>query len=241
MARRWFLNADNEIVGLSDNDLFPVPADQTSVLDSVIRAVDPPGAEGRIQSGGIWDGSEYTAPVGGGILIPFYPDPATELGRGQIVLLALHDQLEAWRYGVLEVSHQKPLIDTQRALQFLPMAHWAAYVVAAMWRNGDLTIAQVEAWCMRMAMGSADSSNVQEYYENAHALEDTDIPQEACAWVNPEDAVAVNADMARQLSTNAQNTVLTADGVAGEGYFTMQVVELTHVTFGGGDWIENII
>ena len=45
MARRWFLNADTEIVGLTDNDLFPVPTDQTAVLDSVIRAADPPGAD----------------------------------------------------------------------------------------------------------------------------------------------------------------------------------------------------
>ena len=104
MARRWFLNSDEEIVGLSDDDDFAVPTDQTAVLDSVIRAVDPPGATGRIQSGGKWDGTDYTAPSGGGVLVPF--DPDTELGRKQIAATTLHEWLHGTSGGVHAIRHE---------------------------------------------------------------------------------------------------------------------------------------
>ena len=180
MARRWFLNADTEIVGLTDNDLFPVPADQTAVLDSVIRAVDPPGADGRIQSGGTWDGATYTAPSGGGVLVPF--DPDTELGRKQIAATTLHEWLHGTSAGVHAIRHEKPQIDVQRAEQFIAMAHWANYVVAHM---DSINIDQFEAWVTQMLIGATNVTSIQTYFEQAHTLEEEDIPQEACAWAEP--------------------------------------------------------
>ena len=130
MARRWFLNADAELVGLSDDDDFAVPTDQTAVLETVIRAADPPGASGRIQAGGKWDGAAYTAPSGDGILVPF--DADTDLGRKQIAATTLHNWFHAISAAVHAVRHEKPQIDVTRAEQFIAMGHWANYVAARM-------------------------------------------------------------------------------------------------------------
>ena len=228
MARRWFLNSDSEIVGLTDNDLFPVPAGQTAVLDSVIRAVDPPGATGRIQSGGTWDGTAYTAPSGAGVLVPF--DPDTELGRKQIAATTLHEWLHGTSAGVHAIRHEKPQIDVQRAEQFIAMAHWANYVVAHM----TLTIDQFEAWVAQMIVGATDVTSIQTYFEQAHTLEEGTIPQEACAWANPNDAVAVNLSAAREKSTQGD-----AGDVEGT-WFENETAEITMVDLGNGAWIRRL-
>ena len=51
MARRYFVDdSDNTISGLTDIDEVEVPTGYSAVLESTIRAVDPPGADGRIRS-----------------------------------------------------------------------------------------------------------------------------------------------------------------------------------------------
>ena len=70
MVRRfWVRDLDDVITGFADNDDAEVPDLHTSVLESVIRVADPPGAAGRIQGGGTWDGATYTRPAG--VLVPF--------------------------------------------------------------------------------------------------------------------------------------------------------------------------
>ena len=198
MARRWFVRtADNVITGMSDTDTVEVPANHTAVTDATIRSADPPGATGRIKGGGTWDGTTYTAPSGGGILVPFEPDATTELGRKQIALTAHHAQLRAWEYGIIDAGHEKPRIDRNRALQFLAMAHWGSYVVSVMHAADELTIAQLEAWTVASSQGSADVSDVQTYYEKAHTLSDDLIPQEACTWADPATGIAVDMEEIR--------------------------------------------
>lgn len=228
MARRWFLNSDDEIVGLTDNDLFPVPAAQTAVLDSVIRAVNPPGADGRIQSGGKWDGAAYTAPSGPGVLVPF--DPDTELGRKQIAATTLHEWLHGTSAGVHAIRHEKPQIDVQRAEQFIAMAHWANYVVAHM----TLTIDQFEAWVTQMIVGASDVTSIQTYFEKAHTLDDDKVPQEACTWANPNDAVAVDLGEARANSTQGSN------GETADTWFLNETPEITTIDLGNGAWIRRL-
>ena len=61
-----------------------------------------------------------------------------------------------------------------------------------------------------MTAGAADITTVQEFFQHAHTIEENQVPQEACAWVNPNDAVAVNTQEARIQST--QGTALTLRG-----------------------------
>ena len=64
MARRfWIRDADDVINGLSDNDDAEPPDLHTAVLETAIRAADPPGASGRIQGGSTWDGDDIHATV----------------------------------------------------------------------------------------------------------------------------------------------------------------------------------
>ena len=53
----------------------------------------------------------------------------------------------------------------------------------------------------QMIIGATDVTSIQTYFEQAHTLEEEDIPQEACAWANPNDAVAVELSAARDSST----------------------------------------
>ena len=81
-ARRWFVQtSDNKIISFTDDDNAPTPAGTIAVADAVIRTEDPPGATGDITPLGTWDGSTYTAPSGGGIVVPY--DPTTDSGAGE--------------------------------------------------------------------------------------------------------------------------------------------------------------
>ena len=84
MARVWGVqDADNKLSGwVSEDETEAAPTGETAVLESVIRAADPPGADGRIQSGGHWDGTTYTPPVGDEFYLPF--DPTTDVGSVQV-------------------------------------------------------------------------------------------------------------------------------------------------------------
>ena len=131
MARRYFVDdSDNTISGLTDIDEVEVPTGYSAVLESTIRAVDPPGADGRIRSGSTWDGSTYTAATPNGLLIPY--DADTELGRKQIASTILHKYLKSVTEGVHAVRHEKPQADVEKVEQFIAMAHWATYTAAHM-------------------------------------------------------------------------------------------------------------
>ena len=57
------------------------------------------------------------------------------------------------------------------------------------------------------------------------------MPQEACAWVNPNDAVPVITEEARLKST--QDTGETP-------WFDGEETDLTMITLGNGAWIEEL-
>ena len=235
MARRWFVRTSDELItGMSDIDTVEVPADHTAVTDATIRAADPPGADGRIQGGGKWDGAAYTPPSGSGIFEPFVPDASTELGRVQIAFTALHQQLRKWEFGLLAAAHEKPRPDVQYALQFLSMKHWSAYVVSVMWQADDLTTEQVEAWATRGAQGALDIVDVQTYFEKAHLIDETTAPAEACTWVEPASGDAVGLETARTMSTGGVDPAV--DG----SYFFGYTVDLTAINLGDGAWIREL-
>ena len=222
---------DDKLSGwMSEDETETAPTGETAVLESVIRAADPPGADGRIQSGGHWDGTAYTPPVGDEFFLPF--DGSTDTGLIQIAALTLHESFHDASAGVHSVRHEKPQIDVARAEQFIAMGHWANYVVAHMAIDGDITATQFEAWATAMALGASDVTTVQTYFEKAHQLNEVDIPLEACAWVNPTDAVAVALKNARKNST--QDTEPTHQ------WFNGETVDLTEIDLGNGAWIRRL-
>ena len=80
--RRWLVQtSDGKILGATDDTevAAPDPSFATLIAESVIRAADPPGADGVIQAGGTWDGTTYTPPPN---LIPVI-DPTTDAGMVQ--------------------------------------------------------------------------------------------------------------------------------------------------------------
>ena len=91
-TRRWFVQtSDDKIISFTDDDGAPTPTGTTAVADSVIRAADPPGATGDITPLGTWDGTVYTAPSGGGIVVAI--DPTTDQGSVQE---AAHDMMDVF-------------------------------------------------------------------------------------------------------------------------------------------------
>ena len=82
-----------------------------------------------------------------------------------------------------------------------------------------------------MTAGAADITTVQEFFEHAHMLDDVAVPQEACAWVNPNDAVAVDTGAARDRSTQTTQETPWFDG---------EETELTMIELGNGAWIEEL-
>ena len=153
-----------------------------------------------------------------------------ELGQRKYAAGVLHKALLVWEAGVRDVEHEKPIIDVHRALDFLCFGHWANYVVFVN-ANGTWTAAQQIAWAYAMTAGAADISTVQEFFQNAHTIAEDEVPQEACAWVNPNDAVAVITKEARRMST--QNTQPAS-------WFDGEETDLTMITLGNGAWIEEI-
>ena len=108
MPRVYGVQDDDQKVSgwMSEDDTVSPPTGETAVLESTIRAADPPGAEGRIQSGGKWDGSSYTAPVGDEFYQPY--DTSTELGELQAAAVLAHDALVDWEGQADSIGHLKP-------------------------------------------------------------------------------------------------------------------------------------
>ena len=76
MGRRYWVRSvagdgqvEGSINGFVDFDSV-IRDDYTGVLETVIRAVDPPGATGRIRQGGTWIGGVYTDPSLDGLWLP---------------------------------------------------------------------------------------------------------------------------------------------------------------------------
>ena len=106
--RRWIVQtSDGKLIGFTDDQDVDPPdaAFATFVLESVIRAADPPGATGEILPLGTWIAGVYTAPSGGGIVE--HIDPTTDIGEVQtacsamldvfdVALAYIHDNRFAW-------------------------------------------------------------------------------------------------------------------------------------------------
>ena len=121
-ARRWFVQtSDNKIVSFTDDDNAPTPAGTIAVADAVIRTEDPPGATGDITPLGTWDGSTYTAPSGGGIVVPY--DPTTNREQVQDAAHAMMDVFEI-ALAFIEENHHVWSVARDVRLRAIDGIHW---------------------------------------------------------------------------------------------------------------------
>ena len=155
MPRRyWVQTSDSKITGLSDIDTVAVPADHTAVLETVIRVSDPPGADGRIQAGGKWDGAHYSAPEGDEFYQPY--STTTDVGMLKNASKLAHDQLQFWRAALLSVAPFYPSQDVATGLDFLAFGHRGVrgVMLSTVW-----TVAQRVKFAEEMATGALDVTN----------------------------------------------------------------------------------
>ena len=149
MARRyWIQKSDNKITGFSDMDAVAVPDDHTAVLETVIRAADQPGPDGRIQAGGTWDGSAYTPPRGGGVMT---------LPTGIVVVAARHalDVLDAGVASILENASTWPFKSVENALTAI---HYQKVNMVRVALNSTRTEANRQKFCEEVASLPTDSN-----------------------------------------------------------------------------------
>ena len=184
-------------------------------------AVDIPD---HISVGWVWDTSNSM----------WLESEVTELSRRKAAAKTLHNYLKGVTEGIHAVRHEKPQADVEKAEQFIAMAHWGNYVAAHM----GMLIDNFETWVERMVEGAEHVSNTQELFMSVHGLDEPAIPTQACAWVSPIDQTTVEGlNMARNKSTLNTPAIAT---VATDGWFGGEVVELTDIHLGDGDWIRSL-
>ena len=85
---------------------------------------DPPGATGDILPLGTWDGTVYTAPSGGGIVVPI--DPTTDQGSVQEAAHDMMDVLDAGLEFILENRHRLDGLTRISRTTTLEAIYWMA-------------------------------------------------------------------------------------------------------------------
>ena len=160
MPRVYGVQDDDQKVSgwMSEDDTVSPPTGETAVLESTIRAADPPGAEGRIQSGGKWDGTSYTAPVGDEFYQPY--DTSTELGELQAAAVLAHDALVDWEGQADSIGHLKPTALRATVHDFLVWAHpgLAKVCLSTHW-----TLADRIKVCEETVSGPADVTDIYDF------------------------------------------------------------------------------
>ena len=166
MARRyWIQTSDNKITGFSDIDAVAVPDDHTAVLETVIRAVDPPGADGRIQAGGTWDGSAYTAPIGGGVIT---------IDTG-IVTVAARNALDVLDSGVSLILDNASTWPFKSVVSALTAIHYQKVNMARICLNATRTEANRQKFCEEVGSWPADSNgDVATFVDGVAAIDASD-------------------------------------------------------------------
>ena len=182
MPRVYGVQDDDQKVSgwMSEDDTVSPPTGETAVLESTIRAADPPGAEGRIQSGGKWDGTSYTAPVGDEFYQPY--DTSTELGELQAAAVLAHDALVDWEGQADSIGHLKPTALRATVHDFLVWAHpgLAKVCLSTHW-----TLAQRIKVCEETVSGPADVTDIYDFYDVADAVQATAVPTSPVLFANP--------------------------------------------------------
>ena len=179
--RRWFVQtSDNKIVSFTDDDGGVAPDGTTEVADSVIRAADPPGATGDILPLGTWDGTTYTAPSGGGIVV--HIDPAT--GQGS-VQMAAHAMMDVFENGLAFVQDNRAVWSHTNIKKATDAIYWMQVNAARVALNSTRTAAnrvkfleEAASWPSGL---SGEVRQLVDYFADGIAA-----PTKDFSWVNSE-------------------------------------------------------
>ena len=183
-ARRYFVQtSDNKIIGVTDSDTAPTPTGTTAVLETTIRASDPPGATGDIELLGSWDGSTYAGPTDAGLLPAPY-DPTTDSGMVKDSCNAMLDVFDV----ALAFIRDNPLAwqDSARA-RAIEGIHWQIVNSARVALNSTRTHDRRQKFCEESASWpDATNGNVREYVDAIEAADTLTTPTKDWSWVDPE-------------------------------------------------------
>ena len=137
--RRWIVQtSDGKLIGFTDDQDVDPPdaAFATFVLESVIRAADPPGATGEILPLGTWIAGVYTAPSGGGIVE--HIDPTTDQGSVQE---KAHDAMDVLEEALAFIQENRHVWRAEVVAAAETGIHWMMVNMARVMLNATRTAA----------------------------------------------------------------------------------------------------
>ena len=182
--RRWIVQtSDGKLIGFTDDQDVDPPdaAFATFVLESVIRAADPPGATGEILPLGTWDGTDYTPPSGGGIVE--HIDPTSDIGAVQE---ACSDMLDVFDVA-LDYIHENRFVWIQSTVNnAISGIHWQIINTARVALNSTRTHARRQKYCEESASWPDLTNGDVTDYVDAVQVMITNEPSKDWSWVNPE-------------------------------------------------------
>ena len=183
-GRRWLIQtSDNRIIGLTDDPTLLQPHDPIGTIfvpESVIRMADPPGATGDILSQGTWDGTTYTAPSGGGIVVPI--DPTTAVGGVQA---ACDDMLDTFEVAFDYIQDNRIAWQNEARKKAVTGIHYQLVNAARVALNSTRTHARRQKFCEESASGPTGLSGDVVLFVDAMGSTGVNLPTKDWSWVNP--------------------------------------------------------
>ena len=186
MARVWGVqDADEKLSGwISEDETDTAPVGETAVLESAIRAFDPPGAEGRIQSGGHFNATTgYTPPVGDELFLPY--DPTTADG---MVKDAAHNMMNVFDDAVAFILRNRTVWPQFAVVWAISGIHWQTVNAARMGLNSVRTTTFRQKFFEEAASWPTGlSGDVSQYVDSfIDPPNITEEPNEKFSWVEDD-------------------------------------------------------
>ena len=218
--RRWFVDdADGRIVGLADDPGGYTPDGTTAVFDETIRMANPPGATGDILQQGTWLAGVYTAPSGGGIVVPI--DPTTDIGSVQA---ACDDMIDTFEAAFVYIQDNRVAWQSAARKKAVTGIHYQLVNAARVALNSTRTHATRAKFCDESASWPMGVNGDVIQFVDAMGDDSVTTPTKDWSWVNP--------------TTDARLPV----GMAAEGFMSATDIENApgSATLIGRQWIRNI-
>ena len=217
--RRWIVQtSDGKLIGFTDDQDVEPPdaAFATFVLESVIRAADPPGATGEILPLGTWDGTTYTAPSGGGIVD--HIDPTTDAGSVQE---AAHDMMDVFDVALAFIHDNRSAWTEDARAKAEDGIYWQIVNSARIGLNSTRTHARRSKFMEESASWPMGVNGDVGQYVDAMGDDSITTPTKDWSWVEPEmdpyTRVTVStAQMGFMNATNVENAPSSAKLVGRE-------------------------
>ena len=211
--RRWIVQtSDGKLIGFTDDQDVDPPdaAFATFVLESVIRAADPPGATGEILPLGTWIAGAYTAPSGGGIVV--HIDPTSDIGAVQEACSEMLDVFDVALALIADNAGSWPADNIERAKTGI---HWQIVNSARVALNSTRTHARRQKFCEESAswpdLTNGDPVDYVDAFGNYSGT-----PTKDWSWVDPETDPFTRHNTGGSITgfenaTNVENAPSTAD------------------------------